>query len=494
MLLLCGFQGLLQWPFSKSMDIPPATFRPTSGGTWDVPLGRKLAVLEHTGFHLRENGAAMRRVASLRDFETTPLSGSYCVTKKRILVRPGAGAPSSPRYTLHYSRVSRGTLHLTGAFLLLLMGGVHYAGRDPVAEAAPGGSFIVQVQLLRGLACLLVIIDHFFYSASWINLGAVGVGIFFLVSGFVIPISLRSAGSPLTFLKRRCFRLYPVAIFSTLGVVLFSYFVRDIYVRYDGVPLPPMTFWHFMSTCLQVWDLVDAPLFRPIFWTLVIEEKFYWLMALSFAANGKSARHQLCLWMIGILSVVLAVSFFLPEYFQSVLLRNVMFMAYMCLGMILFLRYEKALPHEHSVRYAAGCLALIAGALFWAPHWKLGDWSMPMIERTISYPKWEILKSYATAAAVFMALHHRRSWLLLLKPVNYFGLGFIATISYPLYVIHPEVNSALLDLSPGNYDPLVWCALLMGFCYLVHRFIEKPFIQIGKKTDRKVKSERQPGA
>ena len=138
MLLLCGFQGLLQWPFSKGMDIPPATFRPTSGGTWNVPLGRKFAVLEHTGYHLRENGAAMRRAASLRDFETIPLSGSYCITKKRILVRPGAGAPSSQRYTLQYSRVSRGTLHLTGAFLLLLMGGVHYAGRNPVAEATGG--------------------------------------------------------------------------------------------------------------------------------------------------------------------------------------------------------------------------------------------------------------------------------------------------------------------------------------------------------------------
>ena len=105
---------------------------------------------------------------------------------------------------------------------------------------------IQQINILRGIACLMVIIDHIFFSTKYFNIGAFGVGIFFLVSGFVIPISLKSAKNPVTFMVRRCFRLYPVIVLVLGFIVLYSAFIKPIYIRYAGFDLPNITFINFV--------------------------------------------------------------------------------------------------------------------------------------------------------------------------------------------------------------------------------------------------------
>ena len=106
-----------------------------------------------------------------------------------------------------------------------------------------------------------------------------------------------------------------------------------------------------------------------------------------------------------------------------------------------------------------------------------------MIERTFSYDKVGTFKAYAAALGLFLLLHHRKSWLLKLERVGYLGLGFAALISYPLYVIHPEPNLALRRYFGdfGTYDPVVWCLVIFGICYAVHRLVELPGIQLGKR-------------
>src|SRR5262249_15229759 len=155
---------------------------------------------------------------------------------------------------------------------------------------------------LRGLAAVTVLIGHFVYVfwgypdavASLIGappvprqpmspdldgyLGHVGVAIFFLISGFVIPFSLLNR-SRLEFGIARFFRLWPTYTIgfgiTVLAVILCS--------RSYGRPVPflPST---VVYQVLFVRDFFWVPSIDGIVWTLEIEVKFYILIALI--ANG----------------------------------------------------------------------------------------------------------------------------------------------------------------------------------------------------------------
>lgn len=123
-----------------------------------------------------------------------------------------------------------------------------------------GSSKLIFANQLRGIAALLVVLSHLccvFWGAKgavsaytgappaeggqpWIgdyinsyywNSGAVGVAIFFTISGFVIPMSLHHTGR-LRFIVARFFRIYPTYIVS-LGIALTAVWLS---CRYWGSP------------------------------------------------------------------------------------------------------------------------------------------------------------------------------------------------------------------------------------------------------------------
>ncbi len=94
----------------------------------------------------------------------------------------------------------------------------------PTAAAAAGtGSRLAWLDVLRGLAALAVVFNHFGYFLpsgvktpvyQWINPGDYGVFVFFLISGYIVPASLERKGSVRTFWVSRLFRLYPLYLLA----------------------------------------------------------------------------------------------------------------------------------------------------------------------------------------------------------------------------------------------------------------------------------------
>ncbi len=107
--------------------------------------------------------------------------------------------------------------------------------------------FLESIHLMRGLAAALVLIDHTF---GWIDLGIlsiliapidghgqVGVTIFFVISGFILPYSMLSKYKLkhyTTFIVKRLIRLDPVYFVA----ILFSILLLFIKTRLsaNGVP------------------------------------------------------------------------------------------------------------------------------------------------------------------------------------------------------------------------------------------------------------------
>ena len=76
------------------------------------------------------------------------------------------------------------------------------------AAAAGTGNRLAWLDVLRGLAALAVVFNHFGYFLppgvkgpvyQWVNPGDYGVFVFFLISGYIVPASLERKGSVRTF-------------------------------------------------------------------------------------------------------------------------------------------------------------------------------------------------------------------------------------------------------------------------------------------------------
>jgi len=153
------------------------------------------------------------------------------------------------------------------------------------------------LQILRFIAATLVVFNHSLYSAteSWvhrvggevvpagisISTGAIGVQIFFGISGFIMVRTqfdqFGSAGSALDFALRRIKRIVPIYLIAT--TIDFA-----IHLRSDR---PEMSVINYLKSILFIPYREPNGLFQPILgqgWTLNYEMFFYAVFAVGLLA------------------------------------------------------------------------------------------------------------------------------------------------------------------------------------------------------------------
>jgi len=155
---------------------------------------------------------------------------------------------------------------------------------------------IVYLDSLRGLAALMVAYYHFaeFYIKSneklnkidlflfnivykYIDFGKIGVVLFFLISGFVVPFSFNNkVNNPINnFLLARFFRLYPAYWLSLISAIfIFMYFENQKYSKFEII----MNFTMFQQY-IGVRNVIG------LYWTLQIEIFFYLVCCVLFKLN-----------------------------------------------------------------------------------------------------------------------------------------------------------------------------------------------------------------
>ena len=185
--------------------------------------------------------------------------------------------------------------------------------RAGVGSALPENGYRPELQALRALAVVAVVINH-----SWPGLapgGYLGVDIFFVVSGFLITRQLvrereRTGRIALgRFYLRRARRLLPAAMVVLLTIALLAY----LYV--------PQREWHAWfgqlgASALYVQNWVMAassvePTALMHFWSLSVEEQFYlaWpLLVIAAAAVAVAVGRSARLILVAIVVVVIVAS------------------------------------------------------------------------------------------------------------------------------------------------------------------------------------------
>jgi peptidoglycan/LPS O-acetylase OafA/YrhL len=177
---------------------------------------------------------------------------------------------------------------------------------------------------LRALAIALVMGYHAFGSQGmpgWLkvfersysicDLGALGVHIFFIISGFIITHLLlreeKVQGSPSLkdFWIRRAFRILPALCVFLTGVWCLSSMETGIHTKPVEYVMA-LTFTQRFISDQSSWWLGHT-------WSLSIEEQFYLLWPLVFVVMPRSRIKNLLIWTLGIMPVTaVVVSLWLP--------------------------------------------------------------------------------------------------------------------------------------------------------------------------------------
>ena len=303
--------------------------------------------------------------------------------------------------------------------------------------------------------------------------GVFGVAVFFLISGFVIPISLRNISSG-TFLVRRFFRIYPVYWFCLL-VSIGMYLICS---WYWSTPLSDRISGPFLLRNLPLLhSATGIPSLDFVCWSLAVEIKFYLVIALIFLL-GRQAHRVIMLSMAFVGVCCVAAYFFTHSQSQasffSYLVSDMRYMTLMFLGCLFYYM----LYGELSPRAALGYGAIIYALFVTINAFYENEFFGPLV------------KNYTYALILFSACYLLR---------NRFRdnriLDFLADISFPLYLLHSMIGYVAMPIliDKGLSFTFAWMlslGLTLLVAFLVHRYVEVPVNAFGKK----VSDFREPAA
>jgi peptidoglycan/LPS O-acetylase OafA/YrhL len=297
-----------------------------------------------------------------------------------------------------------------------------------------------------------------------INAGRLGVVLFFAISGFVIPFSIKlSHRYPVReFLVTRFFRLYPAYWLSIPLGVLTTYWIWKI----------PMSMSAILVNFTMIEYLFDVPPAIGLYWTLAFEFVFYVCCAL-LVLTGNITRYR----RIGALA----------------------------LGLVLL--HMAMVPLSHRSMYSASFWPLNLGVMFWGTLYRAEMLGLAsgLFERACLWgTAFAIVVIYPLFFASYVGIAHMHTIpysiaiLLFIVGTRVIRLEFpplpwLGLISYSIYLFHPVVFNSALWVAKSLPDA-AWLrgwhlgAYVLGvlvvtiaFSALVYAFVERPSIRLGRR-------------
>jgi peptidoglycan/LPS O-acetylase OafA/YrhL/lysophospholipase L1-like esterase len=302
--------------------------------------------------------------------------------------------------------------------------------------------YLPGIDALRAIAVLAVFAYH--AGIGWMPGGFLGVDVFFVISGYLITSLLLSEyrrGGHLKlgrFWARRARRLLPaVGVLIAVTMIVAAIVEPDRMTELRGDAISSLAYvanWHFIYGHQSYFDQFQQPsLFRHL-WSLSVEEQFYLLWPLAFAAGmSLLGRKRLLLGVIAGAFASLALTW------------------------ILFDPGNASRVYYGTDTHAVGLLAGVALALVWSPtalrRGKSGRWSGPVLDAVGVCALGYVVLSFIHVHDYDLALFHGGYlWLALA------GASLLAVLA------HPAARLGGLLARPA----LIWLGLRSYSFYLWH--------------------------
>lgn len=303
--------------------------------------------------------------------------------------------------------------------------------------------------------------------------GTAAVGMFFMLSGFVIPFALERRTMS-AFGIRRVLRVYPTLWVATALSLLV------IWITTHGSPFP-IERAQIITSGTLVAQYGGKNWVDPSYWTIPIEELFY-LTAAILAASRLLRRPTVLVGTAGLVCALsLALGRLLPTpgqvpdvwfWTRFYLGRNLGFMVFIYVGVALHMLYRGFWSRRTFVIVTA-CIIVISGI---ALHH--GAFNPPFLpdDQGATY-----FNSFLAGFAIFMLFYWIGNRIPTTAPLQILG-----DISYPIYLTVTVIGwtiLAWLTTSFGSYFVAlpVAAACVLFIAYLLHRLVEKPTYALAQK-------------
>lgn len=302
------------------------------------------------------------------------------------------------------------------------------------------------------------------YNLAPLNWAHLGVSLFFLISGFVIPFSC-SRLKPAAFFITRIFRIYPT-YWTGFSCSILTIFILN--------PDNTISWKHIGLQYFLVRDLFWLPCLDGISWTLEVEIKFYLLCTLIPHIITKVNTKKLFLISIilGFLAVYLGnmpISITLPHAIDL----SLVYIIYMFIGVFFYW-------HANNFLSSLSLILLILLMQCWFICICFLNPDTTLFSKGIAI-------NYSISIILFAFCY---LWRDTIKCPSFFR--WIANISYPLYVVHPIVGYGLLYqlIYINNVNSTVALPLTLiivfALAHSIHKLVELPSNLYGKRIAAKL--------
>lgn len=315
------------------------------------------------------------------------------------------------------------------------------------------------VDALRGIAALAVVLFHFttrfselFPQSEHLNWGAryghYGVNLFFIISGFVIFMTLDRCRNGTDFLVSRFSRLYPAYWVSII--------LTFVVTNYFGLAGKVVTIWQALANLTMVHGFAGVPHVDGVYWTLEVELLFYLWMYVLFALR----RLELVFILAGLL-ILLRISYGLVKLWLGIDLPFIVW---------------RLLILEHFPWFALG-LSIYAlsgiGENLMRRRSALVLSALAVLALILSSGVSVAVLSIFLAGVVLMAATG------MLPVLQWPPLVWLGAISYPLYLLHENIGwSLLLSFGRAGWPPELSVPVVLAgvllLSHLVSKLVEQP--------------------
>jgi peptidoglycan/LPS O-acetylase OafA/YrhL len=348
---------------------------------------------------------------------------------------------------------------------------------------------VIQLDSLRGIAAVLVVLHHARQAfinnvddassglSAYLDLGRLGVVMFFMISGFVIvkAIPRDDIGSTIMFWRHRFYRLFPAFWIS----VFFASFVAYLVAGTDCCAFViPVSKNIFLANMTMIPLRLHQPMLIGVYWSLELELLFYGMISSIAFAGFNGAKTVTSAALLMLVASILAAITTASKIGSAEIGKSQLFLALLHL----------------SIMFAGGAVRY---------HW---DEQAGRSDKLTSMPL--PLKSYFILQIMFFsavvaakARHGIEPHTFRVAATYLLGIGafliclcycsgsrlgmFVGNRSYGIYLLHIPVLSlmsyglAKWTVQSADYFSYIFvaCAVTIGLADVMRRFVERPTIR-----------------